>query len=251
MNIREIAKMKLLTFNLLYGGQKKDINYWGAKMIKDFNPDIIFAQETNAPHSYFINEDKVFIDNSVVWDATRSGWGSAIYLKDNSIEKINIPGFEGWVVGGKLKKSFMGQKSLFVFSIHTPSPGPYDKNTFAILDVIKKIVGDNELIIAGDFNMTTALRHKSEELKLHKSDYKLITRMRKDFGLINSWQIIHPNKNLPQTLRWNQKQITPYHIDGIFIPCSWVRYIDMCEVIDKEPWNKMSDHNPILLSLNS
>ncbi len=248
--MKGIPKMKLLTFNLLYGGQKKEINYW-AELIKDFQPDIIFAQETNPPHSYFSNDSESFIDHSVVWGTTPSGWGSAIYLKDNSIEPIDVLGFEGWVVGGKLKKPVMGQKSLFIFSVHTPSPGPYDKNTFAILDAIKKIVGDNELIIAGDFNMTTAFRHESEELKLNKSDYKLITRMRKDFGLINSWQVVHPNENLPQTLRWITNPAPHYHIDGIFIPCSWIRYIEKCEIIDKEPWNKMSDHNPILLSLKT
>jgi len=242
--------MKLLTFNLLYGGQKKEKNYW-AKMINSFQPDIIFAQETNPPHSYFSEDSKILIDHSTIWGVTRSGWGSAIYVKDNSIEPINVPGFEGWVAGGKLKKPFMGQKSLFVFSVHTPSPGPYDKNTFAILDAIKKIVGNNELVIAGDFNMTTAFRHKSEGLSLDKSDYKLIERMRKDFGLVNSWQVIHPNENLPQTLRWVTNPVPHYHIDGIFIPCSWIRYIEKCEIIDKEPWNKMSDHNPILLSLET
>ncbi len=240
--------MKLLTFNLLYGGQKKDINYW-AEMIKSFQPDIIFAQETNPPHSYFNENSEILMNNSTIWGVTQSGWGSAIYVKDNVMEPITVPGFEGWVVGGKLKKPFMGQKSLYIFSVHTPSPGPYDKNTFAILDAIKEIVGGHELVIAGDFNMTTAYRHESEELKLKKSDYKLLIRMRKDFGLVNSWQMVHPNKNLPQTLRWVTNPVPPYHIDGIFIPGSWIKYIEKCEIIDKEPWNTMSDHNPILLSL--
>ncbi len=240
--------MKLLTFNLLYGGRKKGINYW-AEMINSFHPDIIFAQETNPLPSYFSDDSELFTDDSIVWGVTRSGWGSAIYLRDNSIEPIYIPGFEGWVVGGKLKKPVMGEESLFVFSVHTPSPGPYDRKTFAILDAIKKIVGENELVIAGDFNMTTALRHQSEELQLNKSEYEFVTRMRQDFGLVNSWQAVNPNKNLPQTLRWNINPVTPFHIDGIFVPCSWVRYIENCEIIDKEPWNKMSDHNPILLSL--
>lgn len=241
--------MKLLTFNLLYGGKKKEINYW-AEMMNSFQPDIIFSQETNPPHLYFSNDSSMTLDNSTIYGVTKSGWGSAIYVKDNSIEPISVPGFQGWVVGGKLKKPFMGQKSLFVFSVHTPSPGPYDKNTFAILDAMKEIVGEHELVIAGDFNMTTAFRHESEELKLNKSEYEFITRMRKDFGLVNSWQVIHPNENLPQTLRWNNDKVKPFHIDGIFVPCSWIRYIEKCEIIDKEPWNTMSDHNPILLSLD-
>ena len=250
ITMKGITKMKLLTFNLLYGGQKKEINYWH-EMINDFQPDIIFAQETNPPRSYFLDDSEILNKNSIVWGVTKSGWGSAIYLKNNFIEPIDVPGFEGWVVGGKLKKPFIGENTLFVFSVHTPSPGPYDKNTFAILDAIKEIVGNNELIIAGDFNMTTAVRHESEELKLNKSDYKLIERMRKDFGLVNSWQVVHPNENIPQTLRWSTNPVPHYHIDGIFIPCSWVRYIENCEIIDKEPWNRISDHNPILLSIET
>ncbi len=240
--------MKLLTYNLKYGGQKKGINYW-AKMIDIFSPDIIFAQESNNPYSYFPADTQLFTEHSTYWEATRNSWGSAIYVRDNLIEPINIPGFEGWVVGGRIKQSLMNKKELFIFSVHAPSPGPYPPKVYKILDEIKKIVKDNELIIAGDFNMTTALRHPSEELAKYTVESKFVTRMRKEFGLVNSWQSVNPNQSLPQTLRWDRDQVPPYHCDAIFIPCSLVRYIESSKIINTEPWINMSDHNPILLSI--
>ena len=247
----EEEEMNILTYNLRSGGKRKGETSW-EKILKEFSPDLVFAQETFDPSTYLAPEKQLHPEDSIIWQETSVGWGSAIYARKAEVTPVAVPKFEGWVVGGKIERdsySLLTDKPLFVFSVHTPSPGPYDKKALSILDAIKKISGDNECIIAGDFNITAAIRHPSEELKSSKLSNEFITRMRKEFGLVNSWQAINPNQNLPQTLRWNRNQDAPYHCDGIFIPLSWVQHIEQCTILNSEYWIKMSDHNPINLKI--
>jgi exonuclease III len=245
--------MNILTYNLRSGGKRKGSTSWD-KILQEFCPDLVFAQETYDPSSYISPEKQFQPGDSIIWQETSVGWGSAIYARHIDVKPITVPEFEGWAVGGKIEKGLpwlLADKPLFVFSVHTPSPGPYDKKAHLILDAIKNISGENDCIIAGDFNITAAIRHPSEELKSSQLSTEFITRMRTELGLVNSWQAINPNQSLPQTLRWNRNQDAPYHCDGIFIPLSWVRYIEQCTIQDSESWKEMSDHNPISLKIRS
>lgn len=241
--------MNIVTYNLRFGGKNSNTNHWG-KVMEEFSPDLFFAQETNEPSTYFTTNHQKTPQSSIVWQPTSSGWGSSIFSSNKKLIPIKIPSFEGWVVGAKIENFSTpdGQvKPLFIFSVHTPSPGDYEKKSLSILNKIKEISKDHDLIIAGDFNITTAIRHPSEELKNTTKELEFITQMRKEFGLVNCWQAINPNRDLPQTLRWSGKQDAPYHCDGIFIPLSWVKHIEQCTILNTDNWLKMSDHYPIFL----
>lgn len=237
-----------MTYNLRLGG-KKTVNQWEI-ILEEFSPDLVFAQETHEPSTYFSTSHQNISQSSIIWQPTSSGWGSSIFSRKEKVIPIEIPSFKGWVVGGKIENfsTNNGQaKPLFLFSVHTPSPGDYEKQSLSILNSIKRITGSHDLIIAGDFNITTAIRHPSEELKNTKKELKFITQMRKELGLVNCWQAINPNTDLPQTLRWSGNQDAPYHCDAIFVPLNWAQYIEKCTIINNENWSRMSDHYPILL----
>ena len=241
--------MKIVTYNLHYGGHTRQDNHW--ERILKLNPDVVLAQESFNPANYFPNGNFNSIARSVVWYPTGSKWGSSILSTRHELKKIQVPKeFEGWVVGGRITDFSIGgvTKPLYVFSVHTPSPGPYETKTYDILDYIQGIIADDDTIVGGDFNVTTAVRHPTEELKNTKMELTIIDRLRK-FGLINSWQAAHPNRNLPQTLRWTGNKKEPYHCDGLFVPHSWLRYLESCEVAT-EGWSEMSDHNPIVATFN-
>jgi len=59
-------------------------------------------------------------------------------------------------------------KSLYIFSIHAPTPGrdeikiPYEKKVQEMLDRIRDVAGSSDIVIGGDFNLGTAVRHPSE-----------------------------------------------------------------------------------------
>jgi exonuclease III len=250
--------MKIVSYNLHYGGHTRQDNHW--ERILKFNPDFVLAQESFNPEKYLPKGDFNSIARSVIWHPTGSEWGSAILSTRHELDPFQIPKeFEGWVVGGKIADFSIGgsPRPLNVFSVHTPSPGPYEKKVHDILDYIQEITRDSDcdLIIGGDFNITTAVRHpteglENEGLKNTKVELAIIDRLRKKFGLINSWQAVHPNRSLPQTLRWTGNKNEPYHCDGIFIPHSWLRHLESCEVVATDGWSEMSDHNPIVATFN-
>lgn len=253
--------MRVVTYNLHYGGHTKQGNQW-ERVLKEFDPDIVLAQESFHPEGYLSDDSHIDMERSAVWQPLPCKWGSAILAPKHEISKIDIPTeLEGWVVGGNIASFPVGGicKPLTVFSVHAPTTGPddkkvsYERKVNEILDFIPKGTDSSDILIGGDFNVTTAIRHSSEVaegLKNTKAEKAIIDRLRKDFGLVNSWQAIHPNQCLPQTLRWSGNKDTPYHCDGIFVPVSWLRYLESCDVAT-EGWVEMSDHNPIVATFTS
>lgn len=240
--------MKIVTYNLRNGGKKGSGNHW-EKIIDALSPDLVLAQETFNPRDYFSADEFPRIAQPPLWNRV-SKWGSAILATQHVATSITVPDFEGWVTGGKFTDFSIGgqPRPLSVFSIHTPS-GQYEDNVNAILDRIWTIAEGTEILIGGDFNITTAIRHTTEECNNTAKELAILERLRMQFGLINAWQAIHPNTNLEQTLRWTGNKVYPYHCDGIFIPHSWLRHLESCEVV-ADGWEVMSDHNPIIATFH-
>jgi exonuclease III len=233
--------MKILTYNLYFGGKRGQGLHWH-KFLDEFDPDLVLAQETFDPSAVVdskrISKEKV---RSVVWKDVPAKWGSAVVATRHEVTEIPMGNFEGWVVGAHIAEFRIGAaaRPLMIFSLHTPSPGPYEKKVHEILDRIAEVSDGAEIIIGGDFNITTAFRQPTEEEKNTKGELGILRRLRTDFNLTNAWQAANPNKNLPQTLRWASKKEVPYHCDGIFVPHSWLRYLESCQVIS-DGWFELS-----------
>lgn len=235
--------MRIATYNLRSGGSEAQ---W--QRILSLDLDILLLQE--------FNPNKFTPPGQLLYATTPHGqWGSAIWLKQGTLEKIPLPEFDGWVVGAKVKDLDWGNdrpSALQIFSIHAPtSPkgqsSNYPKQVNAILDSLLDIANQDSLVLAGDFNLTIGLRHQTER---KDDDLKLMTRFRRDFGLINCWQTANPNQNLPQTLRWSGDKTCPYHCDGIFAPAAWYRHLEACQVLSDETWETFSDHNPVVATFS-
>lgn len=241
--------MRIVTYNLHYGGKKGDINHW-KRIVDGFSPDLVLAQESYNPQDYFPSEQFSSIARVPVWEPTYAKWGSAILSTKHEITPITLSKFKGNVVGGRIAEFSIGgvTRPLHVFSIHTPGKD-YEKSVNEILDCIQEVSDGSDILVGGDFNITVAARHQSEGSPNSKKGLAIFDRLRKEFGLVNSWQAIHPNANLQQTLRWVSEKNFPYHCDGIFIPHSWLRYLETCEIV-ADGWTDMSDHNPIIATFN-
>jgi len=239
--------MKIVTYNLHCGGKRGAGNHW-EKLLNELAPDLVLAQETLDPAEYFPADAFSQRAQAAVWSPVPAKWGSAVLATGYNLTETAIPGFEGWVAGARMPHFSMGNepsRPLSIFSLHTPSPGPYEQKVHEILDRIRDVAGGGDILIAGDFNITTAVRHPSEALCNTAAELGILKRLRTEFGLVNAWQAAHPNQSLPQTLRWSGNRDNPYHCDAIFIPLSWVRYLEKCEIL-AGGWASMSDHNPIM-----
>ena len=240
--------MKIVTFNLRHGGRTKPPNSW-QKLISEFSPDIVLAQESFGVDDYFSASDAAKPEY-FIWQKVDGGkWGSVIASPNQRLQKIELTSHAGWVVGGMIESNpFGGDLPLLVFSLHTPSPGNYEKNTHEILDGLSRVIsnfGPCDLIIGGDLNVTTAIRHPDEALSNTKGETEIIDRIGKEFGLANAWQAFHPELPLPQTLRWSGNINAAYHCDGLFIPIRYINRLSTVVIGESKDWNTWSDHNPI------
>lgn len=136
---------------------------------------------------------------------------------------------------------------LHVFSIHAPNRGTYSKAVNDILDMIASIRTAGDVVIGGDFNLTVGERHHSEPKTTSAADLAIQHRLRDEFELINAWQAVNQNVPLPQTLRWSGDKVTPYHCDGIFVAKKWLSRLTHAEVLSGGDWDKLSDHNPVVV----
>jgi len=241
--------MKIATYNLRCGGKANRRVHW-TQLFEVANPDIFLVQETCPPKQYVTSSFWEAHQQQVQWAKVgNNAWGSAVFMRSGTVNRIPVPDFEGCIVGVEVEgfawSANQGRK-LRIFSIHAPAP--YKPSVDRMLDWIGSLPDDGDLIIGGDFNLTLGVRHPDE--KQQAQDLWLLERLRKEFGLMNCWQAANPNRDLPQTLRWSRGKATPYHCDGIFVPAAWYRYLDHCEVLASPLWEELSDHNPVVATFS-
>lgn len=242
--------LNIVCYNLRFGGNARNRVHW-QRIFGAAAPAIFLAQETCSPDCYLTREQAMQFRSQVHWSSVGNvRWGSAVFVRQGRLKLIAIAGYEGYITGVEVRGFGwpLGPRRLLrIFSVHVPAP--YVRPMNEILDAIKALPGadDCDHIIGGDFNLTTGVRHPSEKRQQH--NLFLLERLRKEFNLMNCWQIANPNRDLPQTLRWGRNKTEPYHCDAIFVPAAWYRYLDSCEVLSSPMWDGLSDHNPVVVRL--
>lgn len=242
----------IASYNLHFGGHANDANHW-QRINSEFQPDFICAQESWHPSEYFSPEEYSQFKGCIHSNVHHGKWGSAILSRKHKLEEISLslPEFDGWVVGARIPDLVIGgiAQPMLLFSIHAPSPGPYEPRVHRMIEAIAQKWGNAPMIIAGDFNLTTAIRKESENLKNTTGEIKILNRLQNEIGVLNAWQHLHPHDELPQTLRWSNRPLDPYHCDAIFVSEKHVPHLVSAEVMSTGVWGSMSDHNPIIVSL--
>ena len=242
--------MNIACYNLRFGGKANNRVHW-QRIFETAAPDIFLAQETCNPDGYLTPAQLKTFRSQIHWVAVANvRWGSAVFVRAGRIKPIVIPGYEGYIVGAEVRGfgwPVSPRQILRVFSVHVPAP--YIRPMNEILDAIQALPQSDacDHIIGGDFNLTTGVRHPSEKRQSH--NLFLLERLRKEFNLMNAWQVANPNRDLPQTLRWGRDKAEPYHCDAIFLPAAWYRHLDSCEVLSSPLWDGLSDHNPVVARL--
>ncbi len=245
--------MKIISYNLRSGGKTGQNNHW-QRLLREFAPDFVFAQESLHPNQYHLDQINLGPEYCIHELVSHGKWGSAIWSRNVPLETVELPAFNGSVVGAKIRNPIPGDPAQFamMFSIHAPTSKSYVAVVNKILDEIKKVCGELPLILAGDFNLTTAFRHASEQIKYKNSpqEIALLNRLHTEFGLVNAWQALNPDIPLPQTLRWSSKPSIPYHCDAIFVSRHFAPYLVSARIESAGDWGVISDHNPILVDLS-
>ena len=236
--------MNLGTYNILKGGAKRC--HW-QRLIEDHQVDLLFIQESY-PHDEHL-PPLLFPQHrgSSVWaSAPPNKWGSGVFSSSGTLSRLNLPSYDGWVVGGLLRNAawLPDCDEIHVFSLHAPpGEGRYPGQVNRILDEISEIAKGSDVIIAGDFNLTVSF---CEDASIKSSNIAIHERLADEFGLMNCWSEANPGQPLAQTLRWSRDRTIPFHCDGIFVPQRWKPLLKSCVVLSGQEWEELSDHNPVI-----
>lgn len=249
MNITSKIGIKVVTHNLCQGGRAGDGSSW-QRLLSDLGADIVCAQETYHPQHYLMDEYGSF-GGAVHQMVPHGKWGTAILSRHHTLEPLPVAEFDGWVVGARVHGVEVGGKiqDVDVYSVHIPSPGPYERRVDKLIDVLSSMPTDCLKIVAGDFNMTVSMRHDAEALKNTPGELRIQQRLCNELGLVNAWQTVNPNTPLTQTLRWARNKKAAYHCDGIFVDHRHLSSLRAATILDDEVWAKLSDHNPVMAAL--
>lgn len=235
--------MRLVTWNLEFD---KGAAVWPS-LQSALAADIVLLQEAREPE---------WRGSSAWRNVPGRKWGSAVLAAKGAIRSIAIEGYEGWCVGGELLESGLNGhgRPLFVFSVHAPTGNsdqprrPYVDEVVTVLNLIHaELPSGADLVLGGDFNfLSLGERKEGESLQTTPKEREALEIL-KAWKLVSCWQIAHPGRPLPQTLRWSGDKTpdksTPYHCDGIFVPQSWCSHV-FCEVLTSACF-EVSDHYPV------
>ena len=243
--------LRIASHNMCRGGRVDAGNAW-QRLMSDVEADIVCAQETRHPSLYLASDNgwREPIHRLV----PHGQWGSAILSRRHALTELPIADeFAGWVVGARLHDVDMGGRvqDLEVYSVHIPSPGPYERRVRKLIDILGRSPSGRPRIMAGDFNVTVALRQHFEDWKNSPGEKRILQRFRDELDLTNAWQAMHPEEPLPQTLRWSRNKTVPYHCDGIFVDSRCGELLRGAVVLDDASWAAISDHNPVVAVFGS
>ena len=207
--------MKIASYNLHYGGNTNADNHW-QRLNREFQPDFICAQESLHPSKYFSPEEFANFKGCIHSNVHHGRWGSAILSRSQPLEEVTLGSseFDGWVVGAMVPNFVIGgiSQSVLILSVHAPSPGPYEPRVNRMIDEIAQKWCTVPVIIAGDLNITTAIRHSGEVLKNTDGEIKILNKMKNELGVLNAWQHF---TQMTLCLRHYDGQISPNFLSTV------------------------------------
>lgn len=213
-------------------------------MLRDHaQPDLLMTQECRAL------PPEAFACTTGLWSEARSGkWGTGLYSVDRRIKPINVPGFDGWVVGGAVVvPSWLSRKHVRAFSVHCPAgTAGYVRTMHQLIDALHTVRKSSDIVLGGDFNVAVGFRGDGEAVKMGRPERSVLQRLVTELELMPCWQTANPGVALAQTLRWSGNRAAPYHCDGIFVPRRWKNKLLSCDVLSGPAWDQLSDHNPVV-----
>ena len=235
--------MRIASFNMRSGGS---VGHWSA-ILEAAEPDVLLVQESKDPAVLSLDLLDPLDLHGVTWQPVSHGlWGSAAFLRGHELHPVAVPGFEGWVVGGFIP---FGDTVLYIYSVHLPPEArSYIRAANSMLDALGTVVDGASVLLGGDWNVTVSARDPTEERRHRAGELELLARLEREFGLRSAWRAAHPSGPLPQTLRWMREPATPYHCDGVFLPDELTVGVGEVAVLAGDPWLRLSDHNPLVVS---
>lgn len=189
----------------------------------------------------------------LVWNeiGEKRNWGSGIYSKNHELtEEIINTEFKGSVAIANTE--VFGEK-LTLISLY----GLLDKvktTKYSITNLHRmlsdltiildgKVNGKRNIILGGDFNASTQWDREQ-----NNNSHKIFFERLEDFNLADCYNL----RNIEQPIQTLRKAGSdkPWQDDYFFIGKQWEGNLINCEVIDNERVRELSDHNPVIITVD-
>ncbi len=140
-----MSALRIVTYNMRQGGSAAN---W-SQLLAAGPADLLLIQETKDPASLLADVEHGLDLDRLLWvPVAERRWGSALWWRGHQIQPLPVPGFEGWVVGGRTE---LGSRSIFIYSVHMPPErGSYLRAANRLLDELQVIVKGETMLLGGD-----------------------------------------------------------------------------------------------------
>jgi exonuclease III len=249
-------KIRVVTWNMAYWSHKQLHDEAWDYLLNTIDADFFLVQESKRPKS--LENDNNFLWHNAGATSGRKAWGTGIYSKkykltqepEDSIPSWNKKTFDEMCVVANA--SIDDGKALILISLY----GRMDKvdrvpycitNLHRVLSDLTGIFnghfGKRNIVLGGDLNASKQL-----DPIQRNSSHKIFFDRLEDFGLKNSFDL-NGNTDFVQTHRHNISKLN-WQNDYLFFSKQIAKGFIDCEVTDNEVVRRLSDHNPVIVTLD-
>lgn len=228
------GKMRILNFNIRFGGEKRTSKILDYLLDNDF--DIIVLTEFIKNYNGQKIIDKLVDKGYTTQPSDEKGsMGSFIACKDASVTK-NI--MNRWV------EVYIPKKDLYVLGVYVPDQLGIEKNLFweKILDYAEKNNNKN-ILITGDFNSCT------KENSSNKTEYNAKDLIKlEELEYIDLWK--YYSKDDSDKYTWFYNSNSGFRLDYAFVSPKLAANLNDVIVYHDSPLrkSKVSDHSPLFVN---
>ena len=232
--------MRLVTWNCKMAFRNK------AADVLSFSPDIIIIPECENPAKIAKKSNDLL--SECLWFGNNPNKGIAIFglngYKISLREEYNEE--NKWIVPIRVE----GKHSFTLFAVWACNCPSDRKLSYigqvyrAFNDHYKKILEEDNIIIAGDFNS-----NKIWDNWQRIGNHSAVVNMFEKYGIKSAYHefmLEEQGKESLPTYYTYHKESNPFHIDYCFASRNWIERLQSVSVGEYEHWHMLSDHSPMI-----
>jgi len=225
--------MRIITWNLGYWLFRKHHKDAWTYLRNELRPDIALLQEVHLP--------SLEKDENIIFEEIHQGWGTAVYSKGLSLERISMKGYTKRVAAAKVP--FPGNQVLHIASVHAPIiKGRVFPHLDNIFNEIEDKFSKSTFVIGGDLN-SARLAEEIWPGNGHGPFFKRIDQGR----FFDCCRKFHQEEI--QTF-FHKGQIHPVQDDHLFVSTDLAEKVMSCDVVNNRITRKVSDHIPLIAEID-
>ncbi|MFD0931297.1 endonuclease/exonuclease/phosphatase family protein [Psychroflexus salinarum] len=233
--------MKLITWNCNMAFRKK------LEIILEEKPDILVIPESESPDKFILKKEIPKPEDSF-WFGDNPNKGIGVYTyNDFKIKVLEDHNLEFRFIIPLLISNQEIEFILLATWCQKPKKSDnYGTHTWNSINYYTKLLDNEKVIIAGDFNSSSIWDKPNRE-----ANHTNIVNRFKERGIKSTYHIYHEEeqgKEKHATLNLHRKIDRPYHIDFCFASDYFIKRLERVKVGEYEKWTNYSDHKPLIVN---